>query len=164
MPRKRPAIEWCKATSKLPAVQQLSQVANHTDLDMCGPTCIAAITGLPLRDVYLTIFRSRGYDPDRPQRVHGMSISEVVGTLGMLGYRADVFDVLPAAGKRITVRRFFIDRGDDQAACIAVTRTHFIAMDWGVLVDNHSNGLYCTIDDAAFKNASVINYIEVRKL
>lgn len=164
MPRKRERIEWAQSVSKLPAVQELSEVSNHDPLDMCGPTAISAITGLPLRDVYRAIIRSRGIDPKHPRRIYGMATGEVVSVLGTLGFRADVFDIDPNTGKRVTVRRFFMDRGDDQAACIAVTKNHFVAMDWGIVIDNHTNGRYATIDELGFRNHSVINYIEVRKL
>lgn len=164
MSRKRHPIEWAQSISKLPAVQELSQVDNHDSRDMCGPTAISAITGLPLRDVYYAIFRSRGYTPETVKPVYGMATGEVISILGMLGYRADVFDVEPLPGKRVTVRKFFMDRRDDQAACIVVTKTHFVAMDWGIVIDNHTKGLYATIDELGFKNRSVINYIEVRKL
>lgn len=164
MARKRAVVRWLASESRLPAVQDLSQVANHTPDDLCGPTAIAAITGLPLRSVYAAIIRSRGYTPEKPGPITGMPIGEVISILGMLGFRADVFDIVNFTGCRLTLRRFFMDRGDDEAACIAVTRNHFVAVDWGIVVDNHTNGLYGDILEHPYRNASVINYIEVRKL
>ena len=101
----------------------------------CGPTAVAAITGLPVEQVSVLVNRLRKR-PDG-QQVYGTYWHELIRILRDLGYTVNTIR-LPAKPKGHKVLRVLDleERLGWSSVHLIETKTHFLAMRDGLVVDS----------------------------
>lgn len=151
-------MRFVNADSKLEPIEFLTDVKDWRPTDACGPTAIAAITGVSIEYITHTIMKARG----REKPIRGMQMGEVINTLGLLGFRVDTFDHVPRGFKLHTLNKFMRGWGD-RHACIVELRSHFVAMDCFGLIDTSTLGQLGG-EGHPYLRHRVWGYLEVRKM
>jgi hypothetical protein len=125
----------------------------------CGPTAICAVTGLHQHDVLAAAHRYMGQPFDSP--IVGMTNAELIGTLALLGWRAEQYFV---EGSTPTLGRFIKDMLQFDGAVILSLIGHFCTVTYTEYLCNHTDGQIVPLSDCPNRRRKVDCIIEVKKL
>ena len=103
---------------------------------MCGTAAISAVTGNPVSCVKEFIYRVKGR-----RYVCSMSVKQVVDTLRLMGYSADVKAINVLKGNALkapTFARWLRERENVNEVYVLLLTDHFVAVNGRKMVDNHT--------------------------
>lgn len=129
----------------------------------CGPTAICAITGLDQRDVLAAAHRYMRQPYDRP--IVEMTNAQLIGTLALLGYSAELYRFEPLPGGNLpTLARFIKDMEPFNGAVILSLKGHFCTVTYDEYLCNQTDGQAVPLWACPNRRLRVEHIIEVKPL
>lgn len=126
----------------------------------CGPTAICAVTGLDAITVLAAVHRFTGQSIRKP--ITGMSYAEVIGSLALLGWRCERYEIRNYKPTFLRFLRYEMNARFNP--CIIELWQHYCSISEDEYVCNQTNGEVVPLFAAPNMRVRVRSILEVQKI